>query len=89
MTCSTTFYPGCPCDTNYQFPDLSSEIGDVSASQQLDCILIDTAGASKSSIPYAGTVDDFVYFPLQSHSGDVIVFLTISAFGVLFKWIFK
>ncbi len=89
MTCSTTFYPGCPCDTNLQFPHLSSQIGDVSASQQLGCILIDTSGGSKSSIPYAGTVDEFVYFPLQSYSGEVVVFLSISAFGLFFKWLLK
>ena len=90
MACENYFFSGCPCDTHPDFVVESSQVGDSQAALNLSCNLSSSGGSSGSggsgsSLPHIGTVNDFVYFPFETYSVEIIAFFTVVAASFAFK----
>lgn len=87
MACQNYFFSGCPCDTHPDFVVESSQVGESQAALNLSCKLPSSGGSGGSggSLPHVGTVNDFVYFPFESYSLEIVAFFTVLAASFAFK----
>lgn len=87
MACQNYFFSGCPCDTHPDFVVESSQVGESQAALNLSCKLPSSGGSGGSggSLPHVGAVNDFVYFPFESYSLEIVAFFTVLATSFAFK----